>query len=99
MQRYDLRSPVEQIRRSGYALFVLLNNNTNRMYGLKSHHWGEKQIPVRNLITLIQSKPKEQFKYVQVKTLNELNSYLTYFDPIFSSQEVSGIADYLRRLC
>ncbi len=96
LQRDDLRSPVEQVRRTGFALYVLLNNNTNRRYGLKSHHWGEKQIPVRNLLTFIHSKPKEQFKYVQVKTLNELNGYLTYFDPIFSAQEVRGIADYLR---
>jgi hypothetical protein len=45
---------------------------------------------------MINEKPKEKFKYVHVKTLDELNSYLTYFEPIFDDSEVNSIYKYLR---
>ena len=93
----DLRSPIKQIMRTSYALFVLLNSKSeyNDIY-LDSHHWGNKQIPIRNIIVMINEKPKEKFKYVKVKSLNELNRYITYFNPIFNDAEVKSISDYLR---
>jgi hypothetical protein len=98
IENIDLRSPIEQIRRTSYALFVMLNSN-NKKSGvkLKRHHWGDKKIPIRNLIVMINSKPKEKFKYVVVKSLKELNSYVTYFEPIFDDSEVMRISEYLER--
>lgn len=93
----DLRSPVTQIMRTSYALFVLLNSESEyNEINLNSHHWGNKQIPIRNIIVMINEKPKEKFKYVKVKSLNELNGYITYFDSIFNDAEVKSISDYLR---
>lgn len=93
----DLRSPVKQILRSSYALFVLLNSQSrhNNIH-LECHHWGSKQIPVRNLIVMTNAKPREEFKHVKVLSLKELNGYVTYFDPIFSSAEIESICNYLR---
>ena len=91
----DLRSPVKQILRSSYALYVLLNSQS-KYINLDSHHWGSKQIPVRNLIVMTNAKPREEFKHVKVLSLKELNRYVTYFDPIFSSEEVESICNYLR---
>ena len=91
----DLRSPIEQINRTSFALFVLLNSNKkHNEIRLSRHHWGIKQIPIRSLIVMINQKPKENFKYVKIKTLKELNSYLTYFEPVFSDTEVKSIANY-----
>lgn len=95
LKNLDLRSPVEQIMRSSYALFVLLNSQS-RHINLQCHHWGSKQIPVRNLIVMTGAKPKEEFKHVKVLSLKELNGYVTYFDPIFNSAEIESICDYLR---
>jgi len=53
------------------------------------------QIPIRNIVVMINDKPKEAFKHVKVLSLNELNGYLSYFDPIFNSTEVEGIHSYL----
>jgi len=93
----DLRSPIKQIMRTSYALFVLLNSESEYSeINLNSHHWGNKQIPIRNIIVMINEKPKEKFKYVKVTSLNELNTYITYFDPIFNDTEVKSISDYLR---
>ncbi len=91
VESLDLRSPVEQITRTSYALFVLVNDAKIR---LTKHHWGDKQIPIKNIIVMINEKPKDDFKYVKVKSLKELNNYLTYFEPIFSEKEVDRIAKY-----
>ncbi len=89
----DLRSPVDQIIRTSYALFVVANNKIH----LDKHHWGAKQIPIRSIIVMIHSKPKEEFKYVKIKLLQELNSYIEYFDPILSKHEVESVANSLIR--
>jgi hypothetical protein len=96
IQRLDLRSPVAQVKRSSYAVFVLVNSTDDKSLGLKLHHWGKKQIPIRNLIVMIGQKPKEIFKYVKVKTLSGLNGYIEHFESIFSDEEVNSIANYLQ---
>jgi hypothetical protein len=97
VESFDLRSPIKQIRRTNHALFKLLNSDTKEeVINLKRHHWGRKEIPIRNIIVMINEKPKEKFKYVQVKTLNELNQYISYFEPIFDDSEVNSIYKYLR---
>jgi|WetSurMetagenome_2_1015567.scaffolds.fasta_scaffold08141_5 hypothetical protein len=92
IESLDLRSPVEQITRTSYALFLLVNK---AKIGLTEHHWGDKQIPIKNIIVMINEKPKEDFKYVKVKSVKELSKYLTYFEPIFTETEVNRIAKYL----
>ena len=89
----DLRSPVEQIKRASYALFVLLNSDSN--IGLTRHHWGSKKIPIRNIVVMTNKAPKEEFKHVKVLSLNELNGYIKYFDEIFSASEAKNIFNYL----
>lgn len=94
----SLRSPIEQIKRASYALFVLLNGNKNtiRKVGLKWHHWGDRQIPIRNVIVMVNHKPKESFKYVQVKHLKELVRYIEYFEPVMSIEETNKVYEYLK---
>lgn len=91
-----MRSPVQQIKRASFALFVLLNNEK---YGIQSdldrHHWGDKKVSVKNLIVLVNSKPKEEFQYVKVLGLNELLSYISYFKRTYSDAEVQRIAEFL----
>lgn len=87
----DLRSPVEQIIRTSYAMFIVANNQIR----LDRHHWGAKQIPIRNIIVMIHAKPNEEFKFVKVKLLKELNSYIEYFEPVLSRKEVERVANNL----
>lgn len=96
LENLSLRSPVEQIMRTSFALFKLLNNELkdNHLY-LDMHHWGNRKISIRNLIVLINKKPKEEFQHVKILTLNELLGYINYFKPIFSSIETQRIADFL----
>ena len=92
----DLRSPVLQVKRTSFALFTLLSRDIrNDRVKLNHHHWGDKLIPIRNLIVLTNSKPKEELQYVKILTVSELLSYVRYFKPIFTSIETQAIASYL----
>lgn len=99
LENQSLRSPVDQIRRTSFVLFKLLNNAmSNFEIGLKGHHWGDKKIPIRNLIVLTNTKPNEEFQYVKILTVNELSGYIKYFKPIFTIDETNRVADYLIKL-
>ena len=87
----SLRSPVEQIRRSNFALYIYISENIT----LNEHHWGEQKIPIRNLIVMINNKPNTQFKYVSIKLLRELNAYINYFEPILTEEQVNEISSQL----
>jgi hypothetical protein len=95
----DLRSPVSQMQRTSYALFVLLNGKDSELNGLlKQHHWGERLVPIKNVVAMINNKPYAKFKHVAIKKLDELNSYLEYFDPVYHKTDVKKIEVYLKNL-
>ncbi len=95
----DLRSPVQQVKRTSFALFKLLTDDiSNDRVKLDLHHWGDRKIPIKNLIVLRNLKPNEEFQYVKLLTLNELLGYIRYFKPVFTSVETQAIASYLLNL-
>ena len=87
----SLRSPIEQIERSNFALYIFISENIT----LYDHHWGEQRIPIRNLIVMINNKPQGQFKYVSVKLLKELNDYIKYFEPVLTDKQFNRIVSEL----
>jgi hypothetical protein len=96
LENLSLRSPVQQIKRTNFVLFKLLNSGIGiYQLHLDRHHWGEKKISIRNLIVLTNTKPKEEFQHVKILTLNELLNYVNYFKPIFSTAETQRISEFL----
>jgi len=93
IRNIDLRSPVEQIKRASFALFVFLNSDKNQ--GLVRNHWGSKKIPIRNIIVMTNKAPKSDFQHVKVLPLDKLNGYIKYFDKIFDVTETENIFHYL----
>lgn len=83
----SLRSPIEQIERSNFGLYVYMSKNLS----LNEHHWGEQKIPIRNVIVMINTKPAAKFKYVEIKLLRELNDYIRYFDPVLTNKQLEKI--------
>lgn len=99
LNNLSLRSPVQQIKRTSFVLFKLLNNDTSNHYlRLDKHHWGNKKISIRNLIVLTNKKPIEEFQFVKILTVNELVGYINYFKPIFSYAETERIANFLLQI-
>lgn len=96
LESLSLRSPVQQVRRTNFTLFKLLNNEMRNYHlRLDRHHWGDKKISIKNLIVMTNTKPKEEFHHVKILTLNELLGYINYFKPIFSGNETQRIADFI----
>tara|TARA_R110000772_G_scaffold205748_2_gene316365 strand:+ start:1266 stop:2168 length:903 start_codon:yes stop_codon:yes gene_type:complete len=93
IENLDLRSPVEQIKRTSFALFVFLNSDKNQ--GLIRNHWGSKKIPIRSIIVMTNKAPKSDFQHVKVLTLDKLNGYINYFDEIFDETEAENVFNYL----
>ena len=94
VENLDLRSPVEQVKRSSFAFFVFLNSR--HKHGLASHHWGSRKIPIRNIIVMTNKAPKSDFQHVKVLPIDKMNGYITYFEEIFNETEVERIYNYLR---
>jgi hypothetical protein len=93
IENIDLRSPIEQIKRASFALFVFLNSDNNQ--GLVSDHWGNKKIPIKNVIVMTNKAPKNDFQHVKVLTLDKLNGYIKYFDEVFDQAETESIFSHL----
>jgi hypothetical protein len=91
----DMFSPVNQVRRAGYALYVMLSD-PEIVLG-KRHLWGKQKIPVRNLIVFTGYKPAGEFQYVKILSLNQLEGYIKYFKPVYSPQDTEAIADFFLR--
>lgn len=94
IENLDLRSPVEQIKRASFALFVFLNSDKNQ--GLVRNHWGSKKIPIKNIIVMTNKAPKSDFQHVKVLPLDKLNGYIQYFEEIFDEAETENIFTYLK---
>lgn len=92
----SLRSPVKQIRRVNYALFRILNSAVdNYEIKLSEHHWGKKEIPIRNLVVMINQKPEQDFRFVKVLTLKEVNHYVKHFKPVLNDLEIKNIYNFM----
>ncbi len=96
MNNSDLFSPIQQIKRAAFAIFTILNEGmATGGLRIRRHHWGERKIPIRNIIVLTKTKPQEEFQYAKILLPSELAGYISYFKPVFSIQESAEIAQYL----
>lgn len=96
IQNIDLYSPVEQIKRTNYAIFRLLNRAVeHNLLPLLGHHWGSRKISVNSIILMTNKKPNLEFQYVKILPLNNLCQYITRFRPIYADDEVQQLVDYL----
>jgi hypothetical protein len=86
----NLYSPVQQIKRTNFALYKILAKLT-----LNRHRWGDRKISIRNLIVFINHKPIEEFQYVKILTLSDLLGYVNYFKPCFAPNETQRMANIL----
>lgn len=95
IQNLDLYSPVQQVQRTSYAVYMLLNQIVANGTSSLNRNWGPRQIPVKNIILMINKKPDQEFQHVKILTLNTLCQYVKYQKPIFSTEEVQEIANIL----
>ncbi|WP_163411001.1 nuclease-related domain-containing protein [Flavobacterium ajazii] len=92
----DLRSPVQQVLRTNFALYKILTEKINKSNLFFSrNHWGNRKIPIKNIIVFSNNKPFEEFEFVKILTLRELLNYIGYFNHSFTTNETVLIAEFL----
>lgn len=96
VESLDLFSPVKQLRRSNFAMFVLLNQAVeDNVLSDFNKNWGGQKISPKNIILLMNHKPIEEFQYVKILSIEEVNGYITYGSNIFSKTEIDSLVEYL----
>ncbi len=95
----DLFSPVKQVRRSGYALFRVINNATDNGFIRLDDSWGDRAISVRNMIVFTASFVQKKYKHVKLSDLASMNGYIQYFDEGLAIGDVNKIVSYLVNRC
>ena len=99
IENLDLLSPIKQLRRHSFAMFVLLNQaiEEGEMRHL-TNHWGSMKISPRNIVCMINSKPTHKFQYVTVLTLGEIAHHILRQKQEYSKEALEGIVSYLIRM-
>jgi hypothetical protein len=93
----DLFSPVQQLMRTSYAVFIILNNAiANGELNSFFKKWGKQKISPKNYILLMDHKPTEVYQFVKIVPIPEINKYITHGNEIYSDREVSALEDFLK---
>ena len=96
MKSEELFSPIKQLKRSNFAIFVLLNRAVERgSLDNFSNHWGDKKISPKNILCLIHHKPDQEFQYVKMLSENQIAHYVGNQRQAFSQKEVKSLAENL----
>lgn len=95
IENRDLYSPIEQIKRTSFALFIYLNNKSVNSSLNLNHHWGQRKINVRNILLMVNIKPSQEFQFVKMLSLKELNGYIKYFKSVLTDSEVEALFNEL----
>ncbi len=99
IENLDLFSPVNQLKRSNYALFKVIHHAIDREHlELNNHHWGAKKIPLKNILLMVGEKPKGEFEFVKLLSLNELLRHINYFHPVLDDYDVKEITNFLLKI-
>lgn len=91
-----LFSPVKQVKRAGFALFVLLNDAIqSRDIISLVNNWGERKISPKQTVVFVNSIPRVKFQFVKFIGIKKLNSYITDRKQEFTAEVIQDIIDYL----
>ena len=96
VENTELFSPIKQLERNNFAIFVLLNQAVKRgdIHNF-SNHWGNIQISPKNILCLMNHKPNQEFQYVKTLYENQIASYVKNQRQAFSEKEVTSLAGNL----
>ena len=90
------RSPIDQIWRAHLALLTILTNAKSKsIIRFKKYPWGNKTVPIRNIVVFRKAKLRDEFDFVKILDITQLLSYIGKFSAAFNSIEIEKIARYL----
>ncbi|PKL18394.1 MAG: hypothetical protein CVV49_06225 [Spirochaetae bacterium HGW-Spirochaetae-5] len=96
VKNMDLFSPVKQLKRTGFALFIYLNKliQYGTLYEFNSG-WGDQKLSLKNVLLMINTSTSEQFQFVKIVTISEVNRYITKQPVVMNEKQVSNLVEVL----
>ena len=92
----ELFSPIKQLKRNNFAIFVLLNQAVERgEIDNFSNHWGNQRVSPKNILCLINHRPNREFQYVKILSDHQIARYVGNQRQTFSQLEVNSLAENL----
>jgi len=92
-----LFSPVKQLKRSSYALFVLLNGIIkDRKIAVFSNNWGQFKISISNILLMLNTSTDQQFQFIKILTEDNLINYITKGRTVFNKDQIKYLVGILK---
>lgn len=88
IESLNLRSPVEQLKRSGYAIYRYTQDNLKSAF---SDHWGNLKIPVRNILLMTNVPVDRDYEMMEVHHISTITKSLTKRPEKMSPQAVGKV--------
>ena len=97
VENTELFSPIKQLKRSNFAIFVLLNQAVERgEIDNFSNHWGDRRISPKSILCLMNHRPSQEFQYVTTLSENQIANHVMNQRQTFSQIEVNSLVENLR---
>ena len=85
-------SPIDQLKRTNYALFCLLNPRPPKgFFASLFSKTITKKIAIRSVLLMTNSTTQIRDPFVKVLSVSELNSYIRSFTVNFSEEDIQGV--------
>ena len=96
MENLDLFSPIRQLRRSSFALFVSLNQDIRKgVIDNLSNHWGNMKVSPKSLLCVMDHLPGQEFQYVKTLSVHQIARYIRNQKSQFDKKAVDSLVDNL----
>lgn len=96
VENTELFSPIKQLKRNNFAIFVILNQAVERgEIDNFSNHWGDERISPKNILCLINHRPNQEFQFVKTLSENQIAYYVGNQRQVFSQMGVESLAENL----
>lgn len=98
VRNQDLFSPVKQLYRLNFTIFVLLNKavEAGKLRGF-DQHWGARTISPRSLLVLMGNKPPHAYQHVFILSPSEIYNFIMRGRTEFSSEQITKIVNFLNK--
>lgn len=96
LDNLDLFSPVKQLKRTGFAIFVYLNGLIQDR-SIRSFHsnWGAEKLSINNILLMVNATTKQQYQFVKILNLPGINEYITKRPVVFNMDQVYDLTRVL----
>lgn len=89
-------TPIDQLKRTNFALFCYLNQKKNRgFFSLFFRKRENKKVTIRSILVMVNAMTDEKDQFVKVLSVDRLIGYIKYFSMLYDEEEKEVILNNL----